>query len=102
MHEMDSIETTIGLNDGDEFSYAFKINVLHLHRRKFCGGHNILVSFLLFYFFTFFCIQIEESIGFVQIFEFRFLVDLCVLECPEHDLTISGKCLSVCYKNSMD
>ena len=23
-------------------------------------------------------------------------MDLHVLECPEHDLTISGKCLSVC------
>ena len=25
-----------------------------------------------------------------------FFLDLHVLECPEHDLTISGKCLSVC------
>ena len=41
-------------------------------------------------------IGIEESIGFMKIFNFRFLKDLYVLGCPEHDLTISGKCLSVC------
>ena len=45
----------------------------------------------------------EESIGFLQIFDFRFLMDLHVLGCPDHDLTISGKCLSVwlcvCDKN---
>ena len=29
-------------------------------------------------------------------FNFRFLMDLHVLGCPEHDLTISGKCQSVC------
>ena len=43
----------------------------------------------------------EESISFVKIF--RFLVDLHGLGCPEHDLTIFGKCLSVrlcvCDKN---
>ena len=39
---------------------------------------------------------VEESIGFVQILDFRFLIDLHVLKRPEHDLTISGKCLSVC------
>ena len=26
-------------------------------------------------------------------------MDLHVLGCPEHDLSISGKCLSVCNKN---
>ena len=26
-------------------------------------------------------------------------MDIHVLECPEHDLTISGKCLCVCGKN---
>ena len=30
---------------------------------------------------------------------FRFLMDLHVLGCPEHDLTIFGKCLCVCDKN---
>ena len=38
----------------------------------------------------------EENTGFVKIFDFRFLMDLQVLGCPEHDLTISGKCLCVC------
>ena len=37
----------------------------------------------------------EESIGFVKIFDFRFLMDLHVLGCPDGNLTISGKCLSV-------
>ena len=37
----------------------------------------------------------EEIIGFVQIFDFQFLMGLRVLGCPEHDLTISGKCLSL-------
>ena len=32
----------------------------------------------------------------MQIFDFLFLMDQYVLECPEHDLTISGKCQSVC------
>ena len=38
----------------------------------------------------------EESIGFIRIFDYRFLMDLHVLGCPDHDLNISGKCLSVC------
>ena len=32
----------------------------------------------------------------MEIFDFRFLMDLHVLGCPDDDLTISGKCLSVC------
>ena len=32
----------------------------------------------------------------MKIFDFRFLMDLQVLGCPEHDLTVSGNCLSVC------
>ena len=32
----------------------------------------------------------------VQIFDFWFLMDLHVLGCPEQDLDVSGKCLSVC------
>ena len=40
--------------------------------------------------------SLVPPIGFVKIFHFRFLMDLHVLECPEHDLTISGSCLSVC------
>ena len=39
----------------------------------------------------------------MQIFYFRFLMDLHVLGCPEHDLTIYTKCLSVyisvCHAN---
>ena len=38
----------------------------------------------------------EKSIGFVKIFDFRFSMALHVLRCPEHDLTIFRKCLSVC------
>ena len=49
-----------------------------------------------FFFFLLSSILVEESIGFVQIFDFRFLIDLHVLGSPEQDLTISGKCLSVC------
>ena len=40
-------------------------------------------------------IKVEENIGFVQIFDFRFLMDLHVLGCPEHDLTLFWK-ISVC------
>ena len=43
--------------------------------------------------------EVEENIGFVKIFDIQFLMDLQVLGCPEHDLTIYGKCLSVCGKN---
>ena len=39
-------------------------------------------------------IYIKESIDFMKIFDFRFLMDLHVLGCPVHDLTISGKSLS--------
>ena len=48
--------------------------------------------------FLLFSMLIEESIGFVQIFEFQFLIAVQVSGCPEHDLTISEKvvCLSVC------
>ena len=45
-------------------------------------------------------IKIEESIIFVQIFEFRFLIDLHALRRPERDITIFGKCLSVCLSMS--
>ena len=41
-------------------------------------------------------ISVEESNGFFQIFDFRFLMDLHVLGCPEHDLNVFGKCLSDC------
>ena len=37
----------------------------------------------------------DGSIGFGKFFNFRFMMDLHVLGCPEHDLTISGKCVSV-------
>ena len=49
-----------------------------------------------FWVVIFFCISVEENTCFVQIFNFQFLMDLHVLECPEHNLTIFGKCLSVC------
>ena len=37
----------------------------------------------------------------MHIFDFRFSMDLHVLGYPEHDLTISGKCLSVCVSVSL-
>ena len=37
----------------------------------------------------------EENIGFVKIFGLQFLMVLLILACPEHELTIFGKCLSV-------
>ena len=37
----------------------------------------------------------------MQIFDFMLLMDLHVLGCSEHDLTISRKCLSVYDKNFM-
>ena len=41
----------------------------------------------------------DESIGLVQIFNFRFVMNLHVLGFDEHDLTISAKCLCVRDKN---
>ena len=38
----------------------------------------------------------EESIGVVKIVPLLFLTDVHVTECLEDDLTISGKCRSVC------
>ena len=43
--------------------------------------------------FTFFCIH-KKIIG-AKIFDIRFSMDLHVLRCPEHDLTIFRKCLSL-------
>ena len=40
-------------------------------------------------------VSIEESIDFVKIFDFRFLMNLHIFGYPEHDFTISGNCLSV-------
>ena len=40
----------------------------------------------------------EESTGFAKVSDFRFLMDLHVLGCPEHDLTTSV-CLCVFDKN---
>ena len=37
----------------------------------------------------------EKNIKIVKIFDFRFLTDLHVSGCPEHDFTIFRKCLSV-------
>ena len=37
-----------------------------------------------------------ESIGFVKIFDLRFLMDLHVFCCLKHNFTIYTKCLSVC------
>ena len=42
------------------------------------------------------CIYIyKEDVGIVKIFDFRFLTNILILECAEHDFTISTKCLSV-------
>ena len=48
------------------------------------------------YLFYFLLCKLEESIGFVKIFDFQFLMDLHILGSPDHDLTISEKCLSSC------
>ena len=44
--------------------------------------------------FTIFYVN-RKIIGFLQIFDFRLLMDLHDLGCPEHNLTISRKCLFV-------
>ena len=49
-----------------------------------------------FKFNCFYFLLYKMEISFVQIFDLRFLMDLDVLGCPEHDLNIFGKCLSVC------
>ena len=48
----------------------------------------------LFFFLYFLLCILEESIGFAKIFDFWFSMNLYVLKCPEHDLTIFRKCLS--------
>ena len=37
----------------------------------------------------------------MKIFDIRFLMYLHILRHPEYDLTIYGKCLGVCEKNSV-
>ena len=46
--------------------------------------------------FFFISFYIGKSTGFVKVWDFQFLMDLYVLEFPEHNFTISRKCLSVC------
>ena len=41
----------------------------------------------------------RKKTGLAKIFDFRFSMDLRVLRCPEHDLTIFRKCLSVRLQN---
>ena len=52
--------------------------------------------------FIFFYILYQKNIRIVKLFDFRFLMNLNVLECPEHDFTMLTKfrsiCLSVCEK----
>ena len=43
-----------------------------------------------------------ESIGFAKFFDNLFSMDLHVLRCPEYDLTIFGKCLSVSLQNFVE
>ena len=62
----------------------------------FSRPETVVASFLHLMVFLLSSIKIEESIGSVQIFYFRFLMDLLSLGCPEHNLTVSGKSLSVC------
>ena len=50
---------------------------------------------MLFYNFFLYFMK-EENIGIVKISDFRILTGLLALGCPEHDLTIFTKCLSVC------
>ena len=52
-----------------------------------------VVTFVSFFLVTFFY-RNRRTYWFNA--NFRFSVDLHVLGCPEHDLTISGKCLFVC------
>ena len=63
----------------------------------FYGYLFYLYIFLLIYkqfqIFTFFYINIRKYRFRAN---FRFLMKFHALGCPEHDLTISGKCLSVC------
>ena len=50
---------------------------------------------MLFYNFFLYFMK-EENIGIVKISDFRILTGLLALGCPEHDLTIFTKCLSIC------
>ena len=54
----------------------------------------------------YFLLYTQESIGFTKIFHIRFSMDLHVLRCSEHDLTMFRKCLSVClyacFQNILD
>ena len=52
---------------------------------------NSTLDFIFTFFYT-----SRRKYWFRENFRFRFSMDLHVLGCPEHDLTIFGKCLSVC------
>ena len=79
-----------------QVSYFISRNIfMHIHHSKLFKKFLIISRGK----FLFSSIGIEESIGFVQIFDFGFLMDLHILGCPEHDLTIFGKCICLCMTN---
>ena len=53
-----------------------------------------------FFFLSLSSILIEESISFVKIFDFQFLMDLHVLRCPEHDI-FEYDCLCICVRHKL-
>ena len=87
------------------FLFFVAIDIFNGSATNFCvGGFYISASvFILEKFetnpikntFSISFIETEESIGFVKTFDFQFLLNLYVLGCADHDLTISGKCLRV-------
>ena len=63
---------------------------------SFFTSHNMYAAFLLS------SIYIRRKYRVREIFDFRFSMDLHVWRCPEHDLTIFRKCLSVCLYYFVD
>ena len=64
---------------------------------KFIVFINEKIYYETLHIFAFFIIHKKNTIK--KIFDFYLLMDLLVLGCPEHDMTILGEnvCLSMCF-----
>ena len=67
------------------------VTIDRFHVRQMCRFHSL--SFLELFFLKLLYSAQEQSIGIENIFELRLLTESHVFGCPEHDFTMSTKCL---------
>ena len=97
-----SLQAEVGdVGEYGNFSQRFFGRLIDSYFQEEQGRFQTFFFPLSFYFLLY---TQEESIGYEKIFDIRFSMDLHVLRCPEHDLTIflENVCLSVWVQNFVD